>query len=75
MERLEIRHTRLAEFADVLIIHKVTGNFKAKTQKGRSMEKALAIIQFKLEEQTIRNYPVLTKWNHGSGWTGWLRCW
>ena len=36
---------------------RVTGNFKAETEKGRAMEKALAIIQFKLEEQTIGDFP------------------
>ncbi len=35
----------------------VTGNFKAKTAQARSMEKALAIIQFKLEEETIKSHP------------------
>lgn len=36
---------------------KISGNFKSKTDLGRSMEKALAIIQFKLEEKTIRFHP------------------
>jgi fructose-1,6-bisphosphatase III len=58
MERWKFDTSRLAEFAErTYPPDKVTGNFKAKTQKGRSMEKALAIIQFKLEEQTIRSYP------------------
>ena len=38
-------------------VEKITGNFKAKTGKGRAMEKALAVIQFKLEEQTIKDFP------------------
>jgi len=58
LDRLRFDSTKLAEFAErTYPIDKVTGNFKAKTSKGRSMEKALAIIQFKLEEQTIRDFP------------------
>jgi fructose-1,6-bisphosphatase-3 len=56
--RLRIDTTKLAEFAErTYPDEKVTGNFKAKTSKGRSMEKCLALIQFKLEEQTIRDFP------------------
>ncbi len=58
LERLRFDTHKLAEFAErTYPVDKVTGNFKAKTDKGRSMEKALAIIQFKLEEQTIKNFP------------------
>ncbi|MBM9605892.1 fructose-bisphosphatase class III [Desulfopila inferna] len=58
MERLSFDSSKLAEFARKTYPEKtVTGNFKAKTEMGRSMEKALAIIQFKLEEQTIRDFP------------------
>ena len=58
MERLRFDTTHLAEFAErTYPIKRITGNFKAKTNRGRAMEKALAIIQFKLEEQTIRDYP------------------
>jgi fructose-1,6-bisphosphatase-3 len=58
MERWKFDTSRLADFAEQTYPpDKVTGNFKAKTQKGRSMEKALAVIQFKLEEQTIKDYP------------------
>jgi fructose-1,6-bisphosphatase III len=58
MARWKFDTTRLAAFAEQTYPpDKVTGNFKAKTPKGRSMEKALAIIQFKLEEQTIKSYP------------------
>jgi fructose-1,6-bisphosphatase-3 len=58
LERLRFNTDRLAEFAErTYPVDKVTGNFKAKTDKGRSMEKALAIIQFKLEEQTIKHFP------------------
>lgn len=58
LDRLRFDTSKLAEFAErTYPIDKVTGNFKAKTNKGRSMEKALAIIQFKLEEQTIRRFP------------------
>ncbi|WP_457578063.1 fructose-bisphosphatase class III [Desulfomarina sp.] len=58
LHRLRFNFTPLAEFAErTYPVEYVTGNFKAKTDKGRSMEKALAIIQFKLEEQTIRDFP------------------
>jgi fructose-1,6-bisphosphatase-3 len=58
LDRLRIDTTKLAEFAErTYPDEKVTGNFKAKTSKGRSMEKCLALIQFKLEEQTIRDFP------------------
>lgn len=58
LNRLRFDTQLLAEFAErTYPVEKVTGNFKAKTDKGRSMEKALAIIQFKLEEQTIVNFP------------------
>ncbi len=58
LDRLRFDTKLLAEFAErTYPVQKVTGNFKAKTDKGRSMEKALAIIQFKLEEQTILNFP------------------
>lgn len=58
LDRLRFDTKLLAEFAErTYPAEKVTGNFKAKTDKGRSMEKALAIIQFKLEEQTIVNFP------------------
>ncbi|SDO84791.1 fructose-bisphosphatase class III [Desulforhopalus singaporensis] len=58
LERLRIDTGRLAEFAErVYPSDRATGNFKAKTDRGRSMEKALSIIQFKLEEKTIREFP------------------
>ncbi len=58
LDRLRIDTSNLADFAErTYPVDKATGNFKAKTNKGRSMEKALAIIQFKLEEQTIRHFP------------------
>lgn len=58
LERLRFDFSKLAEFAEKTYPDElVSGNFKAKTSKGRSMEKALAVIQFKLEEQTIRDYP------------------
>ena len=58
LERLRFDFSKLAEFAEKTYpVDLVTGNFKAKTNKGRSMEKALAVIQFKLEEQTINNFP------------------
>lgn len=58
LARLRFDTSKLAEFAEKTYpVEKVTGNFKAKTDRGRSMEKALAVIQFKLEEQTIRDFP------------------
>lgn len=58
MNRLKFDTSRLAEFASSTYpVDKVTGKFKAKTDLGRSMEKALAIIQFKLEERTILDNP------------------
>ncbi|MCF8055099.1 MAG: fructose-1,6-bisphosphatase [Desulfocapsa sp.] len=58
MERFKVDSSKLMAFAKKTYPDKkVTGKFKAKTGKGRSMEKALAIIQFKLEEQTIKDFP------------------
>ena len=58
MERLRFDTSKLAAFSTKTYpAKKVTGKFKAKTDKGKSMEKALAVIQFKLEEQTIKNHP------------------
>ncbi|WP_163339588.1 fructose-bisphosphatase class III [Desulfopila sp. IMCC35008] len=58
MDRLHFDTTKLAEFAErTYPAEKATGKFKAKTDRGRSMEKALAIIQFKLEERTIMENP------------------
>lgn len=58
MNRLRFDTRRLADFASATYpAETATGKFKAKTDLGRSMEKALAIIQFKLEEQTIKDNP------------------
>ena len=38
-------------------VEKITGKFKANTAKGRAMEKALTLIQFKLEDALIRSRP------------------
>ena len=58
MDRLNFDSSKLAAFAEEMYpVEKITGKFKAKTGKGRSMEKALAVIQFKLEEQTIKQFP------------------
>lgn len=58
MDRLDFDVSLLESFAtSTYPVDKVTGNFKARTDKGRSMEKALAVIQFKLEEQTIADFP------------------
>ncbi len=58
MDRLNFDTEKLARFAEKTYpVEKVTGKFKAKTDRGRSMEKALAVIQFKLEERTILENP------------------
>ncbi len=58
MDRLSFDSSKLAAFAEKTYpVEKITGRFKAKTNRGRSMEKALTVIQFKLEEQTIRDFP------------------
>ncbi len=58
LQRLRIDTSLLEDFAErTYPVQLATGNFKAQTDKGRAMEKALSIIQFKLEEQTIRNFP------------------
>jgi len=58
LKRLGFDTEKLAEFSErTYPAERVTGFFKAKTDKGRSMEKALAVIQFKVEEQTIRDFP------------------
>lgn len=58
LKRLGFDISKLIKFAKKTYPAKaVTGNFKAKTTQARSMEKALAIIQFKLEEETIKKHP------------------
>lgn len=58
MERLSFDSSSLAAFAEKTYpVEKITGKIKARTDRGKSMEKALAVIQFKLEEQTIRDFP------------------
>ncbi|CAG36395.1 fructose-bisphosphatase class III [Desulfotalea psychrophila] len=58
LNRLRFDTSRLAEFAErTYEIKKATGKFKAKTDRGRAMEKALTVIQFKLEEKLINDFP------------------
>jgi fructose-1,6-bisphosphatase-3 len=58
MERLRFDTRKLAAFAAATYPDdQITGKFKAKTPLGRAMEKALTIIQFKLEERTILENP------------------
>ncbi len=59
VKRLGIDASRLTEFAARTYPGKITGYFKAKTDSGRQTEKALAVIQFKIEEQTIKKFPQL----------------
>jgi fructose-1,6-bisphosphatase-3 len=55
--RLGIDITRLQNFAAKLYPGEISGNFKARLDISRRMEKTLAMIQFKLEEKTIRENP------------------
>ncbi|MEN8141364.1 MAG: fructose-bisphosphatase class III [Thermodesulfobacteriota bacterium] len=58
LERLGFDSSRLTAFAEKTYpVEKISGKFKAKTKRGLAMEKALTIIQFKLEEETIRRHP------------------
>ena len=58
LDRLKIEYKTLLEFAkDLYPSEKITGNFKAKDPACKSMEKALSLIQFKLEEKTILENP------------------
>jgi len=58
LKRLDFDISLLESFAvSTYPTDHVSGNLKAKTDKGKSMEKALAVIQFKLEEQTIIDFP------------------
>lgn len=59
LKRLDIDITNLENLALKLYPDEVSGNFKAKLPISRKMEKTLAIIQFKLEEKTIKQYPQL----------------
>jgi len=59
LKRLGIDISRLTAFAEKLYPGKITGNFKAKLDISKKMEKTLAMIQFKLEEETIKKYPQL----------------
>jgi fructose-1,6-bisphosphatase-3 len=59
LNRLGIDISRLRGYALKLYPNEVTGNYKAKMDVSRKMEKTLAVIQFKLEEQTIKKYPQL----------------
>jgi len=58
MDRLGFDCSKLAAFAKKTYPPELaTGRIKAKTDSGRSMEKALTLIQFKLEEAIIRKHP------------------
>jgi fructose-1,6-bisphosphatase III len=59
LARLDIDITRLKEFAMKLYPGEISGNFKAKLDISRKMEKTLAMIQFKLEEKMIKEFPQL----------------
>jgi len=58
LKRMGFDTVRLEKFAiETYPVNKITGNFKAQTDKGRALEKALTVIQLKLEEQTIKDFP------------------
>ena len=59
LERLGINLDKLKAFAKKLYPGAITGLFKAKMEISRKMEKTLAMIQFKLEEKTIKQFPEL----------------
>ncbi|MBN1497692.1 MAG: fructose-bisphosphatase class III [Spirochaetes bacterium] len=59
LERLGINLDRLKAFAEKLYPGEITGLFKAKLEISKKMEKTLAMIQFKLEEATIKRFPEL----------------
>ncbi len=59
IERLGIDLSRLKAFATSLYPGEISGSFKAKLDISKKMEKTLAMIQFKLEEKTIRQFPEL----------------
>ncbi len=59
LERLDIDLTKLKAFAEKLYPGEITGLFKAKQDISKKMEKTLAMIQFKLEEKTIKQFPEL----------------
>ncbi len=54
LKRIGIDITKLQNFAQKLYPGEITGNFKAKIDISKKMEKTLAVIQFKLEEKTIK---------------------
>lgn len=59
LERLGINLEKLKTFAERLYPGEISGLFKAKQDISKKMEKTLAIIQFKLEEKTIKLFPEL----------------
>jgi len=59
LERLGIDLSRLKEFSSRLYPGEIRANMKAKLDISKKLEKTLAIIQFKLEEETIKKYPQL----------------
>ncbi|OHD72428.1 MAG: fructose 1,6-bisphosphatase [Spirochaetes bacterium RBG_16_49_21] len=59
LERLGIDLEKLKAFAEKLYPVGITGLFKAKLEISKKMEKTLAMIQFKLEEKTIKQFPEL----------------
>lgn len=57
LARLGIDISKLKDFALSTYKGDITGHFKAKQDISRKLEKTLAVIQFKLEEETIRDNP------------------
>ena len=57
LRRLGIDISGLKKYAEKLYPGEIAGNFKAKIDISKKMEKTLAMIQFKLEEETIKANP------------------
>ena len=58
LKRLGFDISRLKSFATrTYPVEKCTARFKATTDVGRAMEKALSVIQFKLEDKLIASHP------------------
>ncbi|HON78782.1 MAG TPA: fructose-bisphosphatase class III [Spirochaetota bacterium] len=57
LSRIGIDISRLEQYAESLYPENPSGFFKAKQDRSKKMEKTLAMIQFKLEEATIKENP------------------
>ncbi|OGG99958.1 MAG: fructose 1,6-bisphosphatase [Candidatus Lambdaproteobacteria bacterium RIFOXYD1_FULL_56_27] len=58
LKRIDFDITKLADFAQrTYPVESCTGTFKAKTDLGLAMEKALCVIQLKLEDKLLASHP------------------